>query len=130
MTIVLLEASSPAVGDDRVEENVGIDSGGIAMALISAGTAVPTRVSQVFSTTSDNQSTLDVPLYRGNRMMARDNHALGTLRVEGIPPLPAGVPQIEMTLFGLEQAEIVEQRREHFLKRHRTILRSGGVLVG
>jgi molecular chaperone DnaK len=71
--------------------------GGVATALIERNTTVPTRKSQVFSTASDNQREVEIHIVQGERPMAADNKSLGKFTLDGIPPAPRGVPQIEVT---------------------------------
>ncbi|HEY44969.1 MAG TPA: molecular chaperone DnaK [Anaerolineae bacterium] len=71
--------------------------GGVATALIERNTTIPTRKSQVFSTASDNQSEVEIHVVQGERPMAGDNKSLGKFALDGIPPAPRGVPQIEVT---------------------------------
>jgi molecular chaperone DnaK len=71
--------------------------GGVATPLIERNTTIPTRKSQIFSTASDNQSQVEVHVLQGERPMARDNKSLGKFILDGIPPAPRGVPQIEVT---------------------------------
>jgi molecular chaperone DnaK len=72
-------------------------AGGIATPMIERNTTVPTSKSQVFSTYSDNQTQVEIHVLQGERPMARDNKSLGTFTLDGIPPAPRGVPQIEVT---------------------------------
>jgi molecular chaperone DnaK len=71
--------------------------GGVATALIERNTTIPTRKAQVFSTASDNQRQVEIHVVQGERPMAADNKSLGKFTLEGIPPAPRGVPQIEVT---------------------------------
>jgi len=71
--------------------------GGVATALIERNTTVPTRKSQVFSTASDMQTQVQINVLQGERAMASDNRSLGTFVLDGIPPAPRGIPQIEVT---------------------------------
>lgn len=71
--------------------------GGVATRLIERNTTIPTRKSQVFSTASDNQSQVEIHVLQGERPMAADNKTLGNFILDGIPPAPRGVPQIEVT---------------------------------
>jgi len=77
---------------------LGIETlGGIATALIERNTTIPTRKSQIFSTAGDNQNTVEIHVLQGERKMAADNKSLGKFHLDGIPPAPRGVPQIEVT---------------------------------
>ncbi|WP_309399412.1 molecular chaperone DnaK [Cerasicoccus maritimus] len=72
-------------------------AGGVATPMIERNTTIPTKKSQVFSTYSDNQNAVDIKILQGERSMANDNKLLGNFRLDGIPPAPRGVPQIEVT---------------------------------
>ena len=72
-------------------------AGGIATPMIPRNTTIPTRKSQIFSTYSDNQPGVEIKVLQGERPMSRDNKNLGTFHLDGIPPAPRGVPQIEVT---------------------------------
>lgn len=72
-------------------------AGGIATPMINRNSTIPTRKSQIFSTYSDNQPGVEIKVLQGERPMARDNKCLGTFHLDGIPPAPRGVPQIEVT---------------------------------
>ncbi|MBI5412375.1 molecular chaperone DnaK [Candidatus Peregrinibacteria bacterium] len=71
--------------------------GGVATRMIERNTTIPTSKSQVFSTASDNQPSVDVHVVQGDREMASDNKSLGRFILDGIPPAPRGVPQVEVT---------------------------------
>jgi molecular chaperone DnaK len=71
--------------------------GGVATPLIERNTTIPTRKSQIFSTASENQNQVEVNVLQGERPMAVDNKSLGRFNLDGIPPAPRGVPQIEVT---------------------------------
>ena len=72
-------------------------AGGIATPMIPRNTTIPKKHSQIFSTYSDMQPAVEIVVLQGERPMSRDNKVLGTFRLEGIPPAPRGVPQIEVT---------------------------------
>jgi len=71
--------------------------GSVATPLIERNTTIPTRQSQVFSTASDNQNQVEIHVLQGERPMAKDNKSLGRFILDGIPPAPRGVPQVEVT---------------------------------
>ena len=78
--------------------SLGVETlGGVMTALIPRNTTIPTRKTEVFSTAEDGQTAVDVKVYQGERPLAADNMLLGQFRLEGIPPAPRGVPQIEVT---------------------------------
>jgi molecular chaperone DnaK len=77
--------------------SLGIETlGGVFTRLIDRNTTIPTKKSQVFSTADDNQSAVTISVYQGEREMAADNKNLGQFNLEGLPPAPRGVPQIEV----------------------------------
>jgi molecular chaperone DnaK len=78
--------------------SLGIETlGGVMTKLIERNTTIPKRESQIFSTAADNQPSVEIHVLQGEREMARDNRTLGRFTLEGIPPAPRGVPQIEVT---------------------------------
>jgi len=78
--------------------SLGIETlGGVMTKLISPNTTIPTRKSEVFSTASDSQTSVEIHVLQGEREMARDNRTLGRFHLDGIPPAPRGVPQVEVT---------------------------------
>ena len=78
--------------------SLGIETlGGVFTKLIERNTTIPTRKSEIFSTASDSQTSVEIHVLQGERPMARDNRTLGKFHLVGIPPAPRGVPQIEVT---------------------------------
>jgi molecular chaperone DnaK len=78
--------------------SLGVETlGGIMTTLIPRNTTIPTRKSEVFSTAEDSQTAVDVKVFQGERSMAADNMLLGQFRLDGIPPAPRGMPQIEVS---------------------------------
>jgi molecular chaperone DnaK len=78
--------------------SLGIETmGGVMTVLIEANTTIPTKKSQVFSTAADSQPTVEIHVLQGARAMAADNKTIGRFHLDGIPPAPRGVPQIEVT---------------------------------
>jgi len=78
--------------------SMGVETmGGIVTRIIERNTTIPVRQSQVFSTAEDGQPAVDINVLQGERELAKDNRSLGQFKLEGIPPAPRGVPQIEVT---------------------------------
>ena len=78
--------------------SLGIETlGGVTTKLIERNTTIPTRKSEVFSTASDNQPSVEINVLQGEREMSKDNRSLGQFHLDGIPPAPRGVPQVEVT---------------------------------
>src|SRR5580693_2901344 len=78
--------------------SLGIETlGGVFTRLIERNTTIPTRKSEIFSTAADNQTSVEIKVYQGERAMAADNKLLGVFQLVGIPPAPRGIPQVEVT---------------------------------
>ena len=83
---------------DVIPLSLGIETmGGVATKIIERNTTIPTSRSQVFSTASDNQPSVEIHVVQGERAMAADNKSLGRFNLDGIPPAPRGVPQVEVS---------------------------------
>jgi molecular chaperone DnaK len=96
--VVLLDVTPLSLGLETL--------GGVNTRLIERNTTIPTRKTQVFTTAEDGQTSVDIRILQGEREMASDNKELGRFRLEGIPPAPRGVPQIEVT-FNIDANGIV-----------------------
>jgi len=78
--------------------SLGIETmGGVFTRLIESNTTIPTKKSEVFSTASDNQPSVEIHVLQGERPMAKDNRTIGRFHLDGIPPAPRGIPQVEVT---------------------------------
>ncbi len=78
--------------------SLGVETlGGVMTKMIPRNTTIPTKKTEIFSTAVDNQTNVEIHVLQGEREFARDNKSLGTFRLDGIPPAPRGVPQIEVT---------------------------------
>jgi len=78
--------------------SLGIETlGGVSTKLIESNTTIPTKKSEVFSTAADNQPSVEIHVLQGERPMAKDNRTIGRFHLDGIPPAPRGIPQIEVT---------------------------------
>jgi molecular chaperone DnaK len=103
--------------------------GGVATALIERNTTIPSRKSQIFSTASDSQSQVEIHVLQGERPMAADNKSLGRFILDGIPPAPRGIPQIEVT-FDIDANGILNvtaQDKATGRSQHITITASSGL---
>jgi molecular chaperone DnaK len=96
--VVLLDVTPLSLGLETL--------GGVMTKLIDRNTTIPTKKSQIFTTAEDGQTSVDIHVLQGERPMAQDNKTLGRFRLEGIPPAPRGVPQIEVT-FNIDANGIV-----------------------
>jgi molecular chaperone DnaK len=86
--IVLLDVTPLSLGIETL--------GGVSTKLIERNTTIPTKKSEIFSTAADTQPSVDIHVLQGERQMAKDNKSIGRFRLDGIPPAPRGVPQIEV----------------------------------
>lgn len=92
---------------DVIPLSLGIETmGGVATKLIDRNTTIPTSKSQTFSTAADNQTSVEIHIVQGERSMAADNKSLGKFILDGIPPAPRGLPQVEVT-FDVDQNGIL-----------------------
>ena len=92
--------------------SLGVETlGGVFTQLIERNTTIPTRKSQIFTTAADNQSTVEIKVFQGERPIASDNVALGSFMLTGIPPAPRGVPQVEVS-FDIDANGILNVSRE------------------
>jgi len=87
--VVLLDVTPLSLGIETL--------GGVMTRLIERNTTIPTKKSEIFTTAADNQTSVDIHVLQGEREFARDNKTIGNFRLDGIPPAPRGIPQIEVT---------------------------------
>lgn len=101
--------------------SLGIETmGGVFTKLIEANTTIPTKKSQVFSTAADNQPSVEIHVLQGERAMAKDNRTIGRFHLDGIPPAPRGIPQIEVTfdidangILNVSAMDMGTQKKQH-----------------
>lgn len=96
--IVLLDVTPLSLGIETL--------GGVFTKLIESNTTIPTKKSEVFSTAADNQSSVEIHVIQGERAMAKDNKTIGRFHLDGIPPAPRGIPQIEV-IFDIDANGII-----------------------
>lgn len=101
--VLMVDVNSLTLGIETV--------GGVMTKVIPRGTRIPILKSQIFSTAADNQPTVSIKVYEGERPMTKDNHELGNFDLTGIPPAPRGTPQIEVA-FELDVNQMLEVRAE------------------
>jgi molecular chaperone DnaK len=102
---IVLERDSAAVGDRGIlVENVGLETlGGVFTPLLKTGCVTPCKDAEIFSTAQDNQTKLQVTIYRGKEKLVSSNHLLGRCYVVAIPTAPRGIPNIEVTVEAAEK---------------------------
>jgi molecular chaperone DnaK len=101
--------------------SLGIETlGGVFTRLIEANTTIPTKKSQVFSTAADSQPSVEIHVLQGERQMAKDNRTLGRFHLDGIPPAPRGVPQVEVSfdidangIVNVSAVDLGTQKKQH-----------------
>jgi len=106
--------------------SMGVETlGGVVTKIIERNTTIPVRRSQIFSTAEDNQPAVDINVLQGEREFARDNRSLGQFKLDGIPPAPRGVPQIEVS-FDIDANGILKvSAKDQATNREQTVTISG-----
>jgi molecular chaperone DnaK (HSP70) len=125
----IVESNSPAIGSSGVlEEAVGLETlGGVLTRLLNVGCRIPCASTETFSTASDNQERISIRLFRGDGTMSTDATPLGECRIEGIPPMPRGQPQIEVRLAAEGRNLVIEATDVGTRRPHRVVcIRSEG----
>ena len=109
--------------------SLGIETlNGVFTKLIESNTTIPTKKSETFSTAADNQPAVEIHVLQGERPMAKDNKTIGRFHLDGIPPAPRGVPQIEVT-FDIDANGIMKVLQKTNLLVKNNILRLNLLLV-
>ncbi|MBC8206355.1 MAG: molecular chaperone DnaK [Kiritimatiellales bacterium] len=119
--VVLLDVTPLSLGIETL--------GGISTPLIERNTTIPTKKSEVFSTAADNQPAVDIHVLQGERKMSKDNKTIGHFQLDGIPPAPRGVPQVEVT-FDIDANGILSVKAKDLgtgKEQHITITASSGL---
>ena len=121
---LVIEANSPAIDSEGVlVEAIGMETlGGVFTPLLEMGCSVPCEVSEIFSTASDSQDQITISLFRGNVSLVSEATPLGKFRIEGIPVLPRGEPQIEVT-FATRDADLILFARDRESGRSYSVVR-------
>lgn len=106
--------------------SMGVETmGGVMSKIIEKNTTIPVRKSQIFSTAEDNQPAVDINVLQGERELARDNRSLGQFKLDGIPPSPRGVAQVEVT-FDIDANGILKvSAKDQVTKKEQTVTISG-----
>ncbi len=119
--VVLLDVTPLSLGIETL--------GGVSTVLIERNTTIPTKKSEVFSTAADNQPAVDIHVLQGERKMSKDNKTIGHFQLDGIPPAPRGVPQVEVT-FDIDANGILSVKAKDLgtgKEQHITITASSGL---